>query len=88
MDVANGSAVITGGGSGIGEACARQLAALGAKCVIIDLNEANGQAVASDIGGQFVKADVSNPEQVQQAIDAAVAMAPLPQWPRLPSWPL
>ena len=77
MDVANGSAVITGGGSGIGEACARQLAALGAKCVIIDLNEANGQAVASDIGGQFVKADVSNTEQVQQAIDAAVAMAPL-----------
>ncbi len=77
MDVANGSAVITGGGSGLGEACARQLAAQGAKCVIIDLNEANGQAVASDIGGQFVKADVSNTEQVQQAIDAAVAMAPL-----------
>lgn len=77
MDVANGSAVITGGGSGLGEACARQLAALGAKCVVIDLNEEKGQAVANDIGGQYVKADVSKTEEVQVAIDAAVAMAPL-----------
>ena len=77
MDLVNSSAVVTGGGSGLGEACARQLAKLGAKCVVIDLNEEKGQAVAADIGGQFVKADVSNPEQVQKAIDAAVAMAPL-----------
>lgn len=77
MDVSNGSAIITGGGSGLGEACARRLAGLGAKCVIIDLNEEKGQAVAADLDAKFVKADVSNPEQVQAAVDAAVAMAPL-----------
>lgn len=77
MDVANSSAIITGGGSGLGEACARRLAGLGAKCIIVDLNEEKGQAVAADIGGQFVKADVSNTEQVQAAVDAAIALAPL-----------
>ncbi|MBT4519942.1 MAG: SDR family NAD(P)-dependent oxidoreductase [Halieaceae bacterium] len=77
MDVSNGSAIITGGGSGLGEACAKQLAALGAQCVIVDLNEEKGAAVASDVGGSFVKADVSNTEEVQVAVDAAVALAPL-----------
>ncbi len=60
MDVSNGSAIITGGGSGLGEACARRLAGLGAQCVILDLNEEKGTAVANDIGGRFVKADVAN----------------------------
>ncbi len=77
MDVSKGSAIITGGGSGLGEACARQLAALGAKCVILDLNEEKGTAVAKDIGGVFVKADVANTEQVQAAVEAATALAPL-----------
>ncbi len=77
MNLTDSSAIITGGGSGLGEACARRLAGLGAKCVIVDLNEAAGQAVAADINGQFIKADVSNAEQVQTAVDAAVAMAPL-----------
>ena len=71
MDLSNSSAIITGGGSGLGEACARHLASLGAKCIVVDLNEEKGQAVAADIGGQFVKADVSNTEQVQAAVDAA-----------------
>ena len=39
MDVSGASTIITGGASGLGEACARQLAALGAHCVIVDLNE-------------------------------------------------
>jgi NAD(P)-dependent dehydrogenase (short-subunit alcohol dehydrogenase family) len=39
MDLSNSSAIVTGGGSGLGEACARRLAALGAKCVVVDLNE-------------------------------------------------
>lgn len=77
MDVANSSAIVTGGGSGLGEACARRLASLGAKCIVVDLNEEKGQAVANEIGGQFVKADVSNTEQVQAAVDAALALAPL-----------
>ena len=77
MDVSNGSAIITGGGSGLGEACARRLAAAGAQCVILDMNEETGSKVASELGGEFVKADVSNPEQVQVAVDTAVGLAPL-----------
>jgi NAD(P)-dependent dehydrogenase (short-subunit alcohol dehydrogenase family) len=77
MDVSKGSAIITGGGSGLGEACARRLAGLGAKCVIVDLNEETGKAVAQDLAGEFVKADVSNAEQVQEAVDTAAGLAPL-----------
>ena len=77
MDVSNGSALITGGGSGLGEACARRLAAAGAKCVILDMNEEKGKQVASDLSGEFVKADVSNAEQVQVAVETAVGLAPL-----------
>jgi NAD(P)-dependent dehydrogenase (short-subunit alcohol dehydrogenase family) len=77
MDLNNTSAIVTGAGSGLGEACARHLASLGATCIVVDLNEEKGQAVAKDIGGQFVKADVSNTEQVQAAVDAAIAIAPL-----------
>lgn len=77
MDLNNTSAIVTGAGSGLGEACARHLASIGATCIVVDLNEEKGQAVAKDIGGQFVKADVSNTEQVQAAVDAAIAIAPL-----------
>ncbi|HIF94118.1 MAG: SDR family NAD(P)-dependent oxidoreductase [Myxococcales bacterium] len=77
MDFSNASAIITGGGSGLGEACARRIASAGAKCVILDMNEETGKKVASEIGGEFVKADVSNAEQVSVAIDTAVGLAPL-----------
>lgn len=77
MNLQNSSAIVTGAGSGLGEACARHLAGLGASVIVVDLNEEKGQAVAGDIGGQFVKADVSNTEQVQAAVDAAIAIAPL-----------
>ena len=77
MDLSNSSAIITGGGTGLGEACARRLSQLGAKCIVVDLNEEKGNAVAGDIGGQFIKADVSKTEQVQAAVDAALAIAPV-----------
>lgn len=77
MDVSGASAVVTGGASGLGEACARQLADLGARCVIVDLNDDKGNAVASELNGIFVKADVADEEQVQAAIDAASEMGPL-----------
>ena len=77
MDVSNGSAIVTGGASGLGEACARRLAAAGARCVVLDLNEESGTKVAAELGGEFVRADVSNPEQVQVAVDTAVGLAPL-----------
>src|SRR6056297_55750 len=77
MDVSGASAIVTGGASGLGEACARQLAALGAHCVIVDLNEDKGNAVASELGGVFVKADVADEEQVSAAVMAATEMGPL-----------
>ncbi len=77
MELNGASAIITGGASGIGEASARRLSALGARCVIVDLDEAKGKALAASIRGEFVKADVANAEEVQTAIDAATALAPL-----------
>ena len=62
-------AVVTGGASGIGKAVVERLAAEGATVVVADLNEADGQKVAADAGGRFVKLDVASPE----AWDAFVA---------------
>jgi NAD(P)-dependent dehydrogenase (short-subunit alcohol dehydrogenase family) len=77
MELNGASAIITGGASGIGEASARRLNALGARCVIVDLDEAKGKELAASLRGEFVKADVANAEEVQVAIDAATALAPL-----------
>ncbi len=77
MDLTEASAVITGGASGLGEASARKLAELGARCVIVDLQEEKGEAVAKEIGGIYAKADVADEEQVQAAVDAAMEMGPL-----------
>ncbi len=77
MDLNGASAIITGGASGIGEATARRLSALGARCVIVDLDEGKGKELATALRGEFAKADVSNPDEVQAAIDAAMALAPL-----------
>ena len=59
------SAVITGGASGLGEACARRLAEAGVKVTLFDLNDEKGEALASEIGGLYVKTDVSDPEAVK-----------------------
>ncbi|NVI88474.1 SDR family NAD(P)-dependent oxidoreductase [Actinomadura sp. BRA 177] len=72
MDLNGVSAVVSGGASGLGEATVRALAAEGAKVVVADLNEDKGKALADEIGGVFVKTDVSNEEQVQAAVQAAV----------------
>lgn len=53
-------AVVTGGGSGLGEATARALAAKGARVAILDVGMERAQAVAADIGGIAVKCDVSD----------------------------
>ncbi len=66
-------AVITGGGSGIGLASARRLASEGARVVIGDVDEAAGATAAEEVGGLYVKVDVTDPGQVeamfQQAVD-------------------
>jgi NAD(P)-dependent dehydrogenase (short-subunit alcohol dehydrogenase family) len=77
VNLQGASAIVTGGASGIGEASARQLAELGARVVIADLNEARGQQIASEIGGIFVKCDVSSEEDGAAAVAAASEMGPL-----------
>ena len=77
LDLNGASAIVTGGASGIGEACARQLAAAGARVVIADLNEEKGTAVAKELGGLFVKCDVSSEEDGAAAVAAASEMGPL-----------
>ncbi|MCP3939379.1 MAG: SDR family NAD(P)-dependent oxidoreductase [Actinomycetia bacterium] len=76
MNLEGSSSIVTGGASGIGEASARQLAAAGSRVVIADLNEEKGSAVASELGGLFVKCDVSSVEDAQAAVAAAVEMGP------------
>lgn len=60
-------AVVTGGASGIGEACARLFAERGAKVVVADLNLDGAKAVAGAIGGVAVEIDVRSPESVEAA---------------------
>jgi NAD(P)-dependent dehydrogenase (short-subunit alcohol dehydrogenase family) len=59
-------AVVTGGASGIGLATARRLAQEGAKVVVADLDEAAGPEVASEVGGLFVRADVTSEDDVRE----------------------
>jgi NAD(P)-dependent dehydrogenase (short-subunit alcohol dehydrogenase family) len=77
MDLNATSALVTGGASGIGLASARRLAALGARVVVLDMNEEKGEAVAQELGGRFVAADVTSEEEVQAAIDVATGLGPL-----------
>ena len=67
MQIDGALAVVTGGGSGLGESTARHLAGLGAKVAILDLDEKLGSAVADEVGGHFVKTDVSNVDDVDAA---------------------
>jgi meso-butanediol dehydrogenase / (S,S)-butanediol dehydrogenase / diacetyl reductase len=64
-------AVITGGASGIGRATARRMAAEGATVTVIDLNGNGASAVADEIGGHHFVADVTDPDGLRHAVDAA-----------------
>jgi NAD(P)-dependent dehydrogenase (short-subunit alcohol dehydrogenase family) len=65
---------VTGGGSGLGEATARELARLGAKVAVLDLNLDNAQRVAADIGGVACACDITDSASLQAAIDKATAV--------------
>ncbi|MCU0931756.1 MAG: 3-hydroxyacyl-CoA dehydrogenase [Serpentinimonas sp.] len=71
MDISGKVVIVTGGASGLGEGTARRLAGLGAKVVIADMQAERGEAVAKDIGGVFVRCDVSSEADGQAAVDAA-----------------
>jgi NAD(P)-dependent dehydrogenase (short-subunit alcohol dehydrogenase family) len=74
MLIANHTFLVSGGGSGLGAACARYLVGLGGSVVIADLNAAAGAQVASELGAAaaFEKCNVSSAEDVQRAVDLAL----------------
>ena len=82
MKIQAQSAIVTGAGSGLGEATARELAQLGASVALFDLNLVSAERVAAEINAQGGKAiacqcDVTDSQSLQAAIDqAAAAMGP------------
>lgn len=69
--------IVTGGASGLGEGTARMLAAEGGKIVIADMQADKGAQVAQDIGGVFVRCDVSQEADGQAAVAQAQALGKL-----------
>jgi NAD(P)-dependent dehydrogenase (short-subunit alcohol dehydrogenase family) len=65
--------LVTGGGSGLGGATVRMLAAQGANVIIADINAEAGQRVASELGDlvQFAKTDVASAESVESTVSLA-----------------
>ena len=78
MDIGKGKVfIVTGGASGLGEGAARMLAANGATVVVADLQEDRGATVAGEIGGRFVRCDVSQEADAQRAVAEATAAGKL-----------
>jgi NAD(P)-dependent dehydrogenase (short-subunit alcohol dehydrogenase family) len=74
MNISGSSFIVTGGASGLGAATVRQLAALGGKVLIADLNEAAGKALAHELGTAtvFERVDVGSEADAKKAVAAAV----------------
>jgi NAD(P)-dependent dehydrogenase (short-subunit alcohol dehydrogenase family) len=76
MNISGQAALVTGAGSGLGEAVARALAAQGAHVALLDINEAGAQRVAADIGAKralALRCDITDSASVTAALDAATA---------------
>ncbi len=71
MKISECKAVISGGASGIGEACARQIVSGGGKVAILDLQEDKGKSLAEELWAVFIKTDVTKNDSVNQAINTA-----------------
>ena len=74
MEIKDSVALITGGASGLGEACVRALLGEGGKVAILDFAEERGQKVASELGDAalFCLTDITKEEDVQAAIDKTI----------------
>jgi NAD(P)-dependent dehydrogenase (short-subunit alcohol dehydrogenase family) len=77
MDIQGKVFIVTGGASGLGEGTARMLAAHGGKVVIADMQAEKGEAIAKELGGAFVKCDVSNEHDGQAVVAKAVSLGKL-----------
>jgi NAD(P)-dependent dehydrogenase (short-subunit alcohol dehydrogenase family) len=77
MDIKDKVFLITGGASGLGAGTARALVKQGGKVVLADLNVAAGEALAAELGGRFVRCDVTTEADGQAAVAAALALGEL-----------
>ncbi|HEY9068180.1 MAG TPA: SDR family NAD(P)-dependent oxidoreductase, partial [Burkholderiaceae bacterium] len=77
MDIAGKVFIVTGGASGLGEGTARMLAAHGGRVVIADLQADKGEALANELGGAFVRCDVSQESDAQAVVAKAVSLGKL-----------
>ena len=73
MDVKNQAAIVTGGASGLGAACARTLAAAGAKVAIVDVNEKAAAEIAAELKGIPIVCDVADAASGEAAVKKAAA---------------
>jgi NAD(P)-dependent dehydrogenase (short-subunit alcohol dehydrogenase family) len=71
MKIEGQAAIVTGGASGLGEATARELARLGAKVAVLDVNAEAAQQVASEIGGVACQCDITSAQSVAAALAKA-----------------
>jgi NAD(P)-dependent dehydrogenase (short-subunit alcohol dehydrogenase family) len=74
MRIEGSSAIVVGGASGLGEATVRRLHDGGAFVTIADVNAEKGQALASELGVEFLTCDVREEEQVQAAVEHAAGV--------------
>ncbi|TDN68628.1 3-hydroxyacyl-CoA dehydrogenase [Paraburkholderia sp. BL10I2N1] len=77
MEIRNNVFLITGGASGLGAATARLVVEHGGKVVLADLNQDAGNGLAKELGGVFVKCDVSREEDATHAVEAATKLGTL-----------
>jgi NAD(P)-dependent dehydrogenase (short-subunit alcohol dehydrogenase family) len=77
MQIQNNVFIVTGGASGLGAATARMLVAAGGKVVLADVQVEPGEALAKELGGKFVKCDVTSEADAKAVVDAATAMGTL-----------
>jgi NAD(P)-dependent dehydrogenase (short-subunit alcohol dehydrogenase family) len=73
MEIKGQAVIVTGGASGLGAACARTLAAAGAKVAVLDVNDKAAAEVAIDVNGIAIKCDVADSASAEAAVKKAAA---------------
>ncbi|OFV50985.1 3-alpha-(or 20-beta)-hydroxysteroid dehydrogenase [Oligella urethralis] len=77
MDIKDKVFIVTGGASGLGAGTVKMLSQQGAKVLIADLNDAAGEALAQELGQRYLHCDVTQADDAQAAVDAALELGPL-----------